>query len=125
MSKMHLATPFMRVADIDAAVSFFTDTLGFKLGFRGGPYAFVHRDGAAFRIVEDEPLPPRGGGRYTSYVDVDDVDALYAELKPRLDLQPPGHVMPPCDQPYGQREFAVIGPDGDLIAFGSAIGKPA
>jgi hypothetical protein len=29
--------------------------------------------------------------------------------------------VPLCDQPYGQREFAIIGPDGDLIGFGSAI----
>jgi hypothetical protein len=30
-------------------------------------------------------------------------------------------VQPPCDQPYGQREIAVIGPVGDLIGFGSPI----
>lgn len=74
----------------------------------------------AFLIVED-PLTPRGGGRYTSYIDVEDVDALYAELKPRLDLLPTGHMRPPCDRSYGQREIAVIGPDGDLIGFGSPI----
>lgn len=114
-------TPFMRVTDIDAAVHFFTDTLGFTVSIRVGEYAFVYRDNVAFRLIEDEPLPPRGGGRYTSYIDVADVDALFAELKPKLDLLPPGHVVPLGDQPYGQREFAIIGPDGDLIGFGSAI----
>jgi catechol 2,3-dioxygenase-like lactoylglutathione lyase family enzyme len=118
---MRQVTPFMRAPDIDAAVAFFRDTLGFAVSVRTGDYAFVTRDDVAFRIVEDEPLPPRGNGRYTSYIDVEDVDALYAELKAKLDLLPPGHVAEPCDQPYGQREFAVIGPDGDLIGFGSPV----
>lgn len=123
MPQLRHITPFLRVPDIEAAVSFFTDTLGFKVSFRAGEYAFVHRDDVAFRLVEDEPLPPRGNGRYTSYIDVEDVDVLFAELKPKLDLLPAGHVTPLCDQPYGQREFAVLGPDGDLIGFGSAIPK--
>ena len=125
MTQMLHITPFMRVTDIDAAVRFFTDTLGFTVSIRVGEYAFVYRDNVAFRIIEDAPLPPRGAGRYTSYIDVADVDALYAELKPKLDLLPAGHVIPPCDQPYGQREIAVIGPDGDLIGFGSPIPEQA
>ena len=82
-------------------------------------WAREHRDGplASTPIV----VAPKGGGRYMSYIDVEDVDGLWAELKPKLDLLPPGHVEPPCDQEYGQREFAVIGPDGDLIAFGQSI----
>lgn len=123
MPQLRYITPFLRVPDIEAAVSFFTDTLGFKVNIRAGEYAFVHRDDVAFRLVEDEPLPPRGNGRYTSYIDVEDVDLLFAELRPKLDLLPAGHVTPLCDQPYGQREFAVLGPDGDLIGFGSAIPK--
>lgn len=75
----------------------------------------------AFRLIADCDLPPRGEGRYTSYIDVEDVDELYAELKPKLDLLPAGQVQPPFDQDYGQREFTVIGPDGDIIAFGEGI----
>jgi hypothetical protein len=70
---------------------------------------------------EGEALPTRGGFRYTSYVDVDDVDALFAELKPGLDRLPPERVNPPCDMEYGQRDFSVLGPDGDWIGFGSPI----
>jgi catechol 2,3-dioxygenase-like lactoylglutathione lyase family enzyme len=114
-------TPFLRVPDIAQAIAFFCDTLGFVLEHSNGPYAFVRRDRVAFRIIEDEPLPPRGHGRYTSYIDVDDVDALYDELKPKLDSLPPGHVSPPSDQEYGQRDLTIIGPDGDLIAFGSPL----
>ncbi len=50
-----------------------------------------------------------------------DVDALYAELKPKLDTLPPGDVHGPADKPYGQRELLVLAPDGELIAFGMAM----
>src|ERR1043165_2059310 len=122
MPKMRDVTPFLRVPSIDRAVAFFTDTLGFQLGFLGGGYAHVWRDGVAFRMIEDEPFPVRGEGRYTSYVDVEDVDGLWAELKPKLDLLPPDDVCgPPFDQDYGQREFWVKGPDGEIIGFGQGI----
>ncbi len=116
------AAPFLRCPDIDVAVSFFVDTLGFTILARTGNYARVARDAAQFLLFGDGvQFPPRGGGRYTSYVDVDDADALYAELKPRLDLLPPDRVRPPADMVHGQRDFLVIGPDGDIIAFGSPL----
>jgi len=50
------------------------------------------------------------------------VDRLYAELKPKLDTLPKGDVYGPVNQTYGQRELLVLAPDGNLIAFGHAIG---
>jgi catechol 2,3-dioxygenase-like lactoylglutathione lyase family enzyme len=122
MSNLRQVTPFLRVPSIDTASAFFIDTLGFTLGIRIDSYAYVWREDVAFRLIEDDcPAAPRGGGRYTSYIDVKDVDALYAELKLKLDLLPAGHVCGLIDQDYGQREFTVIGPDGDIIAFGQSI----
>ena len=121
-------TPFLRCERIDGAIRFFTDILGFRLDVQEGDYARVTRDEVAFLLFGDGvELPPRGGGRYTSYIAVDDADALYAELKPKLDGLPPGHVNPPCDMEYGRRDFSVIGPDGDLIGLGSPLenqGRP-
>lgn len=123
LPNLNSVTPFLRVPDIEDAVTFFVDTLGFNLGTQVGGYAYVWREGAGFRLgQDDEPQsPPRGHGRYTSYVDVRDVDALYAELKPQLEKLPPGRVRAPFDQDYGMREFTVTGPDGDLIAFGQSL----
>lgn len=122
MPKLYRVTPFLRCLNIDDAVVFFVDTLGFTLDIKVDHYARVSRDDVMFLLYGDGvQLPPRGGGRYTSYIDVDDADALYAELKPKLDLLPPGHVCPPADQEHGQRDFWVIGPDGDVIAFGSPL----
>jgi catechol 2,3-dioxygenase-like lactoylglutathione lyase family enzyme len=116
-------TPFMHVPDIDAAVRFFNDVLGFKTLFRQSDYAYVHRETAGFRILQnrgDDGAPP-GNRRFCYYIDVRDVDALYAELKPRLDHLPAGDVHGPADKPYKQRELLVLAPDGNLIAFGHAI----
>jgi hypothetical protein len=51
---------------------------------------------------------------------VRDLDALYAELKPKLDTLPPLDVHGPADKSYGQRELLVLAPDGNLLAFGQA-----
>ncbi|MEA3050202.1 MAG: hypothetical protein QOG84_2038 [Sphingomonadales bacterium] len=122
MPRLLNVMPFLRCAEIDSAIHFFTGLLGFELVFREGHFARVSRDAVTFLLMgEGEALPARGGFRYTSYVDVDDVEALFAELKPGLDRLPPGRVNPPCDMEYGQRDFSVLGPDGDWIGFGSPI----
>ena len=120
-------TPFMHVQDIEAALRFFTETLGFKVLLRiGRNYAYIEREGIGFRLLEEkgpDGAPP-GNRRFAYYIDVRDVDALYAELKPKLDQLPPRDVHGPADKPYGQRELLVLAPDGNLIAFGHAIFKP-
>ncbi|MEA3031061.1 MAG: hypothetical protein QOG13_2386 [Sphingomonadales bacterium] len=116
-------TPFMHVPDIKAAVAFFEDVLGFETLFRMSDYAYLEREGAGMRILQnrgDDGAPP-GNRRFAYYVDVRDVDALHAELKSKLDTLPPGDVHGPADKPYGQRELVVVAPDGNLIAFGQAI----
>lgn len=66
---------------------------------------------------------PSGNKRYAYYVDVRDVDQLYAELKPKLDTLPEDDIHGPADEDYGQRELSVVAPDGNLIVFGQAIKK--
>ena len=116
-------TPVMWVPDLDAAVAFFTDLLGFRALVKGGGYAYVQRETVAVRIMDRSiytDVAP-GDRRFAHYIDVRDVDALYAELKAKLDLLPPGDVHGPADKPYGQRELCILAPDGDLMVFGHAI----
>jgi catechol 2,3-dioxygenase-like lactoylglutathione lyase family enzyme len=116
-------TPFMHVPDIDAALAFFNDVLDFKTTYRADGYAYVHRESVGFRLLQnhgDDGAPP-GNRRFSYYIDVRDVDALYAELKPKLDTLPAKDVHGPADKPYKQRELLVVAPDGNLIAFGHAI----
>jgi catechol 2,3-dioxygenase-like lactoylglutathione lyase family enzyme len=116
-------TPFMHVPDLEAALTFMTGTLGFSIDFREAKYAYVSREGAGLRMMEaarGDPFVP-GTRRFAYYFDCRDVDALYAELKPKLDALPKGAVHGPADKPYRQRELLVLAPDGNLIAFGHAI----
>jgi catechol 2,3-dioxygenase-like lactoylglutathione lyase family enzyme len=123
MANLFRITPFMHVPDIDAAVRFFTEVLGFDCAFRQGNYAYVRREAAAFRLLEnagDDGAPP-GNRRFCYYIDVADVDAIGEELKPKVPQLNDGDVHGPVDQIYGQRELMVVAPDGNLIVFGQDI----
>jgi catechol 2,3-dioxygenase-like lactoylglutathione lyase family enzyme len=116
-------TPFMHVTDIEAALTFFTESLGFETLLRFNDYAYIEREGVGFRLLEQhgpDGAPP-GNRRFAYYIDVRDVDGLYAQLKTKLDLLPKGDVHGPANKGYGQRELLVLAPDGNLIAFGQAI----
>ncbi len=116
-------TPFMIVDDLERALSFFVEILGFKVRDRVPDYAYIERETAAFRIWEQRgpDAAPPGTRRFAYYIDVHDVDQLYAELKPKLDTLPKGDVYGPVNQNYGQRELILLAPDGNLLAFGHAI----
>lgn len=64
-------TPFMHVADLEAAVRFFTEVLDFRCSFRMRDYAYVEREGAGIRILaHDDPRElgtPHGG--FACYID--------------------------------------------------------
>ena len=117
-------TPFMHVPELDQALAFFSDVLGFRVGVRMGDYAYIERDAIGIRLMQNqgENGAPPGNRRFAYYIDVRDVDALYAELKPRLDTLPQRDVHGPANKSYGQRELLVLAPDGNLLAFGQAIG---
>jgi catechol 2,3-dioxygenase-like lactoylglutathione lyase family enzyme len=123
MSNFIQVTPFMHVDNLERALVFFTEILGFDTPYRVANYAYVQRDSVAFRILQQtgEDGAPPGNRRFAYYIDVRDVDQLHAELKPKLDTLPKGDVYGPANQSYGQRELLVIARDGNLIAFGQAI----
>ena len=124
MSNLVQITPFMHVRELGPALAFFRDRLGFSVQFQRGDYASVQRDAVTIRLYahDDEYLVP-GTRAFRYYIDVQDLNTLVAELRPRLADLPSDHVHGPLDQPYGQREFLIVAPDGDLIVFGQAIGR--
>jgi catechol 2,3-dioxygenase-like lactoylglutathione lyase family enzyme len=118
-------TQFMHVpiAEFDAAVEFFREVLGFNEHRHVRDYAYLERDGCGIRIWgrENPADAPRGVRNFRYYFDVRDVDALYAELKPKLDKLPEGDVHGPADKPYHERELLILAPDGDLVCFGQRL----
>lgn len=117
-------TPFIPCTSLEKQVAFYRDVLGFEVGYlTEGIYAFLRRDDAAVRLLQvsedvDLKLPER---QNSFYIDVKDIDALWAEMQPRLSALPEGRVRAPFNQDYGQREFHVADEDCTLIFFGEGV----
>jgi catechol 2,3-dioxygenase-like lactoylglutathione lyase family enzyme len=123
MSNIVHVTPFLLVPDLDAALDFFTRVLGFTVPFQMGNYAYLTLDAAGLRLLAEctaTPVP-REHARTTVYIDVRDVDALYAALQPQLATLPADDVQAPADQDWHQRELSVRMPDGQWLTFGQAL----
>ena len=121
--RLKQVTPFVPCTDLATQLAFYCGILGFKETFQADNYAFVRRGSVGLRLVEvwkevDLKHPEREG---SFYIDVEGIDALYADMKPKLDTLAEGRVRAPFDQPYGQREFHVADEDCTLIFFGETI----
>jgi len=123
MSNIVHVTPFLLVSDLDAALDFFTRVLGFTVPYQVAIYAYLALDAAGLRLLAERTATPvtREHARTTVYIDVNDVDALYAELQPRLATLPADDVQAPVNQDWGMRELSVRMPDGHWLTFGQPI----
>ena len=118
------ATPFLHVPDMAKALDLFTRVLSFEVKYRAADYAYLEREGAAIRILEEPRRALPGPGeklRITVCIDVRDVDGLYRELAEELATLPAGDVHGPMDEPWGQRELHVRLPDGPWLAYSQPI----
>lgn len=115
------AATIVPVRDVAATLRFYEDVLGFdrKLLAEDGSFGIAERGGAAVEFVatEDVDALKATATNIAITIRVRGLDALYAELKPKLDTLPEGRARPPFDQPYGVREFHVKDPDGCLLFF--------
>jgi len=114
-------TPIVPVNDLDRALEFYTNHLGFTVQAQMEGYAYIVRDDIALRLLTT--MEEAAAGQQACYICVENLDGLYEQLKAGLETLPERRVRAPFDQPYGQREFHVIDEDGLLIFFGQAIGK--
>jgi len=109
------------VADAAASGRFYVDVLGFELRAEAGAsYALLARDGAAVVLTGGANAEALKATRenVATYIWVEDLDALWAELRGALLALPEGRVRAPFRQDYGMREFHVKDDDGALIFFG-------
>lgn len=116
------AIAVFHVSSSQAAEEFYCRGLGFRLeSVNRDPqspdpcYLCLVRDGARLHLssFRDDGVPGS-----LVYLQVDDVDAIYAEFQAR-------HVpidLPPTDQTWGNREMFVRDPDRNKIVFVTPIG---
>jgi hypothetical protein len=107
--------PGFPVRDLEASFAHYR-RLGFATGaYEGGGYGFLTRDGVELHVGVDLRVD-NTGAKHTAYLVVDDADTLAAEwCAAGVDV----HM--PVDTEWGQREGAVVDPDGNVLRFGSPI----
>lgn len=104
-----------QVRDLPEALAFYTDVLGFQIGWTWGEpptYASICRDQAEINFGE-----PRDGQTITPssiYISVSNIDAYYDDVSARGATV----TVPIGDRPYGMRDFTVTDPSGNRISYG-------
>lgn len=125
-------TPALPVAAVASAVAFYRDRLGFRARHEEEGFAIVVRDEAelhlwhagddSWRGRDSLERPIRSGaesflaGTASCRIRVDDVDALWDELR-RSEALHPVSKNGAADTGYGTREFAALDTDGNLLTF--------
>ncbi len=117
--------PFFIVSDLQRAIRFYTERLGFELSFSAPEdqpfFAIVRRDAVQIflKVVSETVAAQPNHTRHEfaiwdAYVYVDDPDALAAELASRRTA----FFKPIQDREDGLRGFEVADADGYVLFFG-------
>lgn len=83
-----------------------------------GDYLILAKDSIELHFFVFRDLNPRENYGQV-YIRTDDIDSLYQSLLDnKVSIHPNGHLQ---DKPWGQREFALLDPDNNLLTFGQRI----
>jgi len=113
----------LAVPNLERSAHYYREVLGFEVREMGDPgWRFFMRDQCWILAGEcPDALPPSelGDHSYFAYLEVDDVDALHAELTAK------GATVTKKlrDEPWGMREFGIRTIDGHRIMFGRPIAR--
>ena len=111
--------PQFLVDDLEKSIAYYRGELGFDVDFvYQSVYAGVSRDGASIHLKRapktiDDRAHRKNNDHLDAYVDVSNVDALFADLTARN-----AKVTKPLeDQPWQCRDFWVEDIDGYILCF--------
>ena len=117
MATVIRVAPIFPVRDISASLAHYRQ-LGFVTReYDGGAYGYATRDGIEIHlgVVSDVPS---SATKHSAYLWVDDADALAEEWR-----SAGVEVHMPEDTEWGQHEGALVDPDGNVLRFGSPMGR--
>lgn len=97
---------------------YYIEQLGFSLLSDYGNYLIIEKDKVEIHFFEFKELNPyENYGQI--YLRTDDIDGLYQSfLDKRIAIHPNA---PLQTKPWGQREFALLDPDHNLLTFGQTV----
>src|SRR4051812_48773851 len=107
----------LAVHDLPREVAYYEDVLGFSRTWNDEDrWQALARDGVGVHLgrCPDAIAPAElGDHSYFGYIEVDDLDALHAEIAGKGAIL----LFPPRDQPWGRREMGVATPGGHRMMF--------
>mgnify|MGYP003631577784 CR=1 FL=1 len=111
--------PKLPMRDKRATKNFYCDHLGFKVfgdtDYEG--YLMLEKDEIQIHFFEFKDLDPRENYGQV-YIRTDAIEKWYQlALEKKLPMPTAGHLM---TKPWGQREFALLDPDFNLLTFGQS-----
>ena len=106
--------PNLPVEDLDRAVAFYREVLGFELAARMDDVGFALMKGGGAELALVTVPHPQPGGAYLYARDVEELLARCRAADAKI-------VAPLTTQPWGPRDFVVEDPDGHRIAVGERL----
>ena len=123
------AYPNLPVRDVAGSVAFFRDEVGLPPRHQEAGFAILSRDAVEVHLWQaddqswrtrrvDKPIVSAAesflAGTVSCRIRVEGVEESYASLRP---LGIVHNNAPLRDQPWGNRDFAILDPDGNLVTF--------
>lgn len=114
--RFEAVTPRFPVGDIEKTLAFYVEQLGFHVGWKWGSpptHANVCRGNVSLDLIQ---VPDGHQGTAMAYIQMSGVDAYFAELSLKSVA-----ATAVDNRPYGMRDFEVVDPSGNRIAFGQPL----
>jgi catechol 2,3-dioxygenase-like lactoylglutathione lyase family enzyme len=110
----------LAVKDLEKSARYYVQELGFTSHWEEGGWHQLSREGFTVMLGEcpdDRSAFETRNHSYFAYINVENIDALYAEYRLKnIEL-----LSIPADKPWGMREFGVRTIDGHRIMFSEPI----
>ena len=103
-----------------STLAYYVDQLGFTVfgSADHNGYLMLERDGLQIHFFEHKDLDPKENYGQV-YFRTDAIEELYRSLVDRgVAIHPHGAL---STKPWGQKEFALLDPDHNLLTFGQAV----
>ncbi len=110
--------PKLPMRDKALTKEYYLNNLGFRELGDYDDYLIVGKDTIEIHFFKFSTLDPKENYGQV-YIRTDDIDQLYQSLLDnKTSIHPNGHLQ---IKPWGQKEFALLDPDNNLLTFGQAM----
>ena len=110
--------PKLPMRDIALTKQFYVNNLSFEARADYDQYLIVRKDNIEIHFFEFKELNPKENYGQV-YIRIDDIDKFYQSLLDnKTSIHPNGNLQ---IKPWGQKEFALLDPDNNLLTFGQSV----